>query len=311
MPFFSVVIPLYNKEDQIRSTIKNVIDQSFTDFELIIIDDGSTDRSYEIARSFSDERIILLTQKNMGAGAARNKGVSMAKGEFIAFLDADDIWHSNHLQCFHRSILKFPNMDWYSNAYDVKLSRDHIEKGSFLNKVHEKITVIEDFFINSLSYPLVNTSSVALRTKSFSDVGGFNESITSGQDIDLWIRLGLKYSLVFNDTHTSIYDKTVTNSLSKGNYQESKYQLYYKYNSLAKFNVSLHKYLNILRYSLAIQCKLANNRTTLKKLKEQIDPYYLNWKQRLLLYLPRFLTVLLKKVHGFLIDNNLYVSSYN
>ena len=98
MPEISVIIPLYNKVKYIRRTIDSVLGQSFSDFELIIVDDGSTDGSLELIRDeYSDERIRLVSQTNAGPGAARNHGIRLAASEYIAFIDGDDEWHSDYL----------------------------------------------------------------------------------------------------------------------------------------------------------------------------------------------------------------------
>ena len=94
----SVVIPLYNKEKQIRATLESVLSQAFQDFEIVIVNDGSTDRSVEEAAAVCDKRIRVVHQKNAGVSAARNRGIEEARGEFIAFLDADDRWKSEYLQ---------------------------------------------------------------------------------------------------------------------------------------------------------------------------------------------------------------------
>ena len=92
MPKVSVIIPLYNKGFIFKETLNSVLAQTFTDFEIVIVNDGSTDNSFEIASHFSDKRIKLLQQENKGVAAARNLGISAATAEFIAFLDADDYW---------------------------------------------------------------------------------------------------------------------------------------------------------------------------------------------------------------------------
>ena len=98
MPLFSVVIPLYNKENYISETINSVLKQSVQDFELIVINDGSTDKSLDIVKSFNDFRISLIDQKNIGLSATRNKGIKLAKGRIVALLDADDLWQPNFLK---------------------------------------------------------------------------------------------------------------------------------------------------------------------------------------------------------------------
>ena len=114
MPFFSVIIPLYNKEKYIKNTLKNVLKQTFKNFEIIIINDGSTDNSLKEAQLVSDNRITIYTQKNSGVSDARNFGIKKARGEYIALLDADDIWNTNHLEEHYNSINQFFIFTLYS-----------------------------------------------------------------------------------------------------------------------------------------------------------------------------------------------------
>ena len=122
MTFFSVIIPLYNKEYYIENTIKSVLNQSFNDFEVVIVDDGSTDDSLKLASQFQDSRITIIKQKNQGASVARNKAIETAKGQYIAPLDADDIWHKNHLLELKSLINSFPNAGLFCNNYEIKLN---------------------------------------------------------------------------------------------------------------------------------------------------------------------------------------------
>ena len=112
MPFLSVIIPLYNKESYIKNTLRSVLEQNFTDFEIIIVNDGSTDNSLEIVSSFKDERIQVIHQPNSGASSSRNKAIQSAKTQYIAFLDADDFWFPNHLEELVQLIQDFPNCGW-------------------------------------------------------------------------------------------------------------------------------------------------------------------------------------------------------
>jgi Glycosyltransferases involved in cell wall biogenesis len=96
----SVVIPLYNKENCIRKTLDSVLAQNYQDFEVVVVDDGSKDGSARIVASMNDPRIKLITQNNGGPSSARNRGIKEAKGDFVAFIDADDIWTSDHLSLF-------------------------------------------------------------------------------------------------------------------------------------------------------------------------------------------------------------------
>ena len=115
----TIVIPLYNKESQIVDAIQSVFSQSFQDFELIVVNDGSTDNSIEMVKRFVDPRIKLITQKNAGVSAARNHGIKEAKGEFITFLDADDSWEPDFLKTQIYLAKKYTvfTTDYYSIFY--------------------------------------------------------------------------------------------------------------------------------------------------------------------------------------------------
>ncbi|MCB0445703.1 MAG: glycosyltransferase family 2 protein, partial [Gelidibacter sp.] len=119
MPFFSVIIPLYNKEKHIKTTLDSVLAQTFNDFEVIIVNDGSTDKSLKIAETFDDKRIHIHTTENKGVSYARNYGVSKSNSNLIAFLDADDYWFPHHLKDLKHLIKKFPNCGLYCKAYDA------------------------------------------------------------------------------------------------------------------------------------------------------------------------------------------------
>ena len=120
---YSVVIPLYNKEHFIKKAIQSVLKQSFQDFEIIIVDDGSTDRSLEIARKFESEKLKVYTQPNQGVSVARNKGIENASGEYIAFLDADDTWNMDYLETIDELTTSYPESDIYVTAYAVHMER--------------------------------------------------------------------------------------------------------------------------------------------------------------------------------------------
>lgn len=118
MPFFSIIIPLYNKESTIAASIASVLDQSNQDFEIIIVDDGSSDTSVSKVRSISDSRVKLFSQQNAGPSAARNHGILKASGEWVIFLDADDQMTTGALDCFQKAIEKAPDCSCiYANAY--------------------------------------------------------------------------------------------------------------------------------------------------------------------------------------------------
>src|SRR5690606_20866460 len=114
---FSVVIPLYNKELSIRNTIQSVLNQSYQNFEILIINDGSVDGSVDIVKNIKDERIRLNHQNNKGVYSARNKGIQEAKSEWIAFLDGDDLWEINHLEEVIKTMKVHPTEKVYVTSF--------------------------------------------------------------------------------------------------------------------------------------------------------------------------------------------------
>ena len=116
---FSVIIPVYNKERYIRKTIQSVLKQTFRDYEIIVVDDGSKDDSFKIVKSMQEDSIVLVQQENSGVAAARNTGIESARGEYIAFLDADDYWHPNYLEVIDDLITRFPQSDIIVSSYRI------------------------------------------------------------------------------------------------------------------------------------------------------------------------------------------------
>ena len=310
MPFFSVIIPLFNKEKHIEKTIRSVLEQGFENFELIIVNDGSTDKSLERANAISDPRIKLYDRRNSGASAARNFGVEKAKSQHIALLDADDIWQSNHLEEHNKSIEKFPDAALYCNAYSLKLTDNFEHKATYVLPKQDEICLVPDYFEASMIHPIAMTNTVVFKKRDFMEIGGFDPKILSGQDLDLWIRFGLQKQIVFNPTVTTCYDKTVENSLSKGNYIKSKYELFHSFRKEEPKNASLKKYLDLNRYSLAIQCKYRNDTGSLKKLKSDISLRSLNAKQTVLLSAPSWMVRNLKQFQLFLIRKGIYLTAF-
>ena len=116
---YSVVIPLYNKEHYIAGTLRSVLTQTFPDYEVIVVDDGSTDNSLQACKTVQSDKIRIVQQANQGVSAARNKGIELAAGEYICFLDADDTWHPDYLQNIETIVQKYPQSDIFVTAYRI------------------------------------------------------------------------------------------------------------------------------------------------------------------------------------------------
>ena len=308
-PFFSVVIPLYNKGASIQNTLQSVFAQHFDNYEVIVVDDGSTDDSVEKANALDDSRIFIHQQENQGVSKARNVGVERSKGDYIAFLDADDLWHPNHLEALVDSINAFPNAILYCNNYQVRLAENFIRKAVFNLPDSGSPFVVDNYFEASTTDSLAWTSAVAVSKKDFEAIGGFNPRFKNTEDLDLWIRLALAGTVVFNPETTLTYHRNLA-QLSQYEYNQMRYDMYAQYKEEEQRHGSLKKYLDVNRYALALRCKLNGERELMKLTRSEIDPAHLNTKQLLLLRMPRWLIVLLRKMQQALIRLGIYTTAY-
>lgn len=191
MPVISVIIPAYNSEKAIGETIKSVLQQTFSDFELIIINDGSTDATLEIVTSIKDPRIKVFSYPNAGLAVSRNRGFSLSCGEFIAFLDADDLWTADKLEAQLKALQENPEA---GVAYSWMDCID--ESGKFF-RTGFHITENGDIYAKLFLVPFVTTGSNPLiRRQALTEVGGFDESLAASQDHDMYLRLAARYNFV-------------------------------------------------------------------------------------------------------------------
>ena len=216
---FSIVIPLYNKETYIAHTINSVLDQVYTKFELIIIDDGSTDDSLKIAQSANDDRIKIISIENSGVSMARNKGIKNATYNWIAFLDADDWWAPTFLEEICNTIYLYPNKKLFASGRSrVFKTRKERYAHEFLPK-DEETDVINYFKVISKYLPLINSSNVVIEKSLFEKIGNFREGQKKHEDQDLWMRLCINEEVVFVNQQLSFHRITSEMSASKRYYQ--------------------------------------------------------------------------------------------
>jgi len=196
----SVIIPLYNKSSYIARALNSVLNQTYQNFEIIVVDDGSTDNGAKIVRDFIDPRIRLIEQENRGVSAARNRGVDEAISDFIAFLDADDEWMPHHLETIIRLMDKYPDVGMYSTAYQIRTKEG---KTSWANYKYIPTPpwegLLPDYFRSAAlgDYP-VGASGVVIPKKIFHEMGGFPQGYWYGEDADLFGRIALKYPVAFS-----------------------------------------------------------------------------------------------------------------
>ena len=184
---FSVVIPLYNKEKHIKDVLRSVLAQSFQDYEIIVIDDGSTDNSIDKVEEIVSDKIQVYRQENQGVAVARNKGIEYARGEYIAFLDADDIWKKNYLLTIDKLINNYPQSDIFVTAYEILMKNGKINYSKQLNPREGCLTSYWKTLKEK--YDFVWTSATTVRKSALIEAGKFKPGEKIGQDLDMWSRV--------------------------------------------------------------------------------------------------------------------------
>jgi glycosyltransferase involved in cell wall biosynthesis len=201
LPQFSVVIPLYNKRPYIRRAVESVLGQTNTDFELIVIDDGSVDGSSEAISDIKDPRLKIVPQSNQGEGPARNAGMRAARGQLIAFLDADDAWFPPHLTELWDLSEAFPDAGLLATTFlengDETLPDDPLPHKTRRRQV--------DYFREAAKrIGLVWSGTAAIKRDVFEAVGGFTNA-RAGADLEYWARVALSYPVAVSDRVTAVY----------------------------------------------------------------------------------------------------------
>ncbi|GAB1857518.1 glycosyltransferase family 2 protein [Flavobacteriaceae bacterium MHTCC 0001] len=297
-PQFSVIVPLYNKENYIKNTIGNVLNQTFKNFEIIVVNDGSTDRSLDVISRIEDKRIKIINQENKGVSVARNKGIVSANAQYIVFLDADDLWFTNHLEELKLLVNDFPNCGMYCSRYKTKISHEKIINNSFSYSIQDNFRgIVPNFFEASLVNRVAFTSALMIPKKIFKECGMFDINLSNGEDWDLWVRIALHYKVAITSQVTAIYRFEISNSLSKIKFSEKKTLDFKKFECHEKRNSSLKLLLDIYRLEYALQYRISNNIEQSKALLKEINNE-IPIKAKILLKLPpSFLSVLLRIKH--------------
>ncbi|MEX0660709.1 MAG: glycosyltransferase family 2 protein [Candidatus Woykebacteria bacterium] len=227
-PYFSVVIPVHNKAPHVARSIQSVLDQTYSDFDLILINDASTDNSLEEIEKFDDPRITIFHRDQPGPGgyAARNLGTEKAKSEWVAFLDADDEWMDNHLERVSKLISKYPKARFFSSGWEnfKKLeSGEQIYEDPYFRKYGNK----GDRNLNFNDYlheqvqgrSPVCTIVACIFRETLLQAGGFPAGkARRGGDVDTWLRcIELSNGLVWSDHIGAIYHRDSVNMVTKTN----------------------------------------------------------------------------------------------
>jgi len=215
-PTVSVIIPLYNKEKEIERAIISVLSQTYTDFELIIVNDGSTDKSFEIAKSFeNNNQVRIFSQENIGLPATRNRGIREARADFVSFLDADDEWYPDFLETLMSLRQKYPDAGLYATSYCYCNDNGIVYPKSSIPDGFEGI--LHPYFKYAPEFPFVSIC-VGIPKSTFESVGYFNPNIRMHEDNEMWTRIALVHPIAFSKKRCACYNQGTTNQMTRNYY---------------------------------------------------------------------------------------------
>ncbi|MDO8938539.1 MAG: glycosyltransferase [Methylicorpusculum sp.] len=190
-PTISVIMPCFNAENHLQSSISSILEQTFSNFELLIVNDGSTDKSISIAKSFNDSRIKIINQNNQGVCNARNNAISIASGEYIAFQDADDTWHKSCLDELYNALKMHPDAVLaYCGWQNVGLPGPRGEP--FIPPDYENENKLINLFENCL-WPI---NACLTKKRAIVDAGGFDKRFKTSEDYLLWLKIAKDQSII-------------------------------------------------------------------------------------------------------------------
>ena len=281
---FSIIIPLYNKAAYIQKAIQSVLSQTFKQYEIIIVNDGSTDNSLEVLNAcpISTLDYQLIDQPNQGVSTARNNAIKLAKYNYIAFLDADDWWEPTYLEEMKTLITDFPQAGIYSSGYYIM---------KFNKKQIAEIGVEPDFksgYINyfqvyskKLSMP-VWTGATIVKKSIFDYEPGFKSNLKLGEDFDLWVRVAMKYPVAFLNKPLSYYNQDVelaNRAIGAKLYNPQEHMLFTDYGELNRDMEFKYLYERLALYGLLPYYLAEKNKVEIESILSRI-----NWQQHELKY---------------------------
>ena len=274
--FFSVIIPTYNRRYFLKISLESVLEQTFKDFELIIVDDGSTDKTYKLIKGYKDKRIKYLKQENKGPASARNLGIKESKGKFICFLDSDDRYRNDKLEITNKYIKRNPGYKifhtqelWYKNSRYLSQKIEHKKPNGFI-------------FKKALKICCVSLSTACINKDLFLRVGVFDENFPVCEDYEFWLRASLFYPVKLIPHYLTIKEggRIDQQSRKKG---LDKYRFFAIYKIIKNYRLPLYylkEALRNLEEKAEIYTKGASKRKKVKeisqikdKLKEIKDVY--------------------------------------
>ena len=307
--YFSVVIPLYNKEAYVSKTLNSVLNQTYQNFEVILVNDCSNDNSLDVIQGIHDQRIkIIEHSENKGLSASRNTGINAATHPYIAFLDADDYWDSTYLETIQDLVKEYPDESVFATHY-----RENF-KGKFFNPKSNlpvnskgKMFLVRDFFEINLGRLILTQSCIVVHKGVFKKVGYYDEDVTFAEDIDFFIRCFSVYNLAYYNDIYHTQNTGLSGSLTQSSTKNKIYPLLEKYLGGTK---SLNKFIYFNMYCFCQKIKAEKRFGDMKIVRKKIDLKFLNFTQRVLLLSPLFvykpLIIFKKMVKSLGIELNTY-----
>ena len=308
--YFSVVIPLYNKEPFVAKTITSVLNQTYQNFEIIVVNDFSTDNSLRLVEKIDDHR-IKITEHNekKGVSASRNTGINAATYSYIAFIDADDVWDRKFLETIVSLIKEYPEESVFATHYRRNFNgKNLIPKTRLLDKkIKGKSLIIDDFFKVNMG-PLIITQSCFVAHKTvFKTVGIYDENVTSSEDIDFYIRCFSFYNLAYQFFELCTIINEDPNSLTK---RKSSNQIFPELQKYLCKSDSLNKFINFYHYCFYRKMKKEGALDEMKYYQKKINYKYLKIVQIIIIFMPVMVYQFLLKLKTFFSKREFYFTSY-
>ncbi|MFC7357409.1 glycosyltransferase family 2 protein [Jejudonia soesokkakensis] len=271
----SVIVPLYNKELFVAQTIHSVLNQTFDHFEILVINDGSTDSSLEVVSTIKDERLRIISIENSGVSVARNTGIEHAKYDWIAFLDADDWWAPTFISDIKKAMNNFTNQFIFATGRSRVFNKETERYSHTFLPENGATEALNYFQIISKYLPPINSSNVVIHKNLFHENGYFKEGQLKHEDHDLWLRLCIENEVIFINKPLSFYRKTEADSASNSHYNASDFLLYLNtikgvYDQLSETNKHyLKMYAN--RFTALTYLKNYKNYTSVER--DTLNPF--------------------------------------
>lgn len=305
----SVIVPLYNKRRHVRRALDSVLAQTFQDFEVVVVDDGSTDGGGDVVREMGDPRIRLIVQENAGVSAARNRGISEARGDLIAFLDADDEWEPHFLETVMSLRARYPHAGLYATAYRY-CAGERAWRPCFVDCIEQgEGGVLTDYFLAARGQAPVWTSAVVVPKSVFEELGGFPVGVPRGEDRHMWARIALRYPIAWSPVNGAVYHLSadnracVTHPPARDLPEADVIEEFLRSTPEAAIaQPSAEEYLVLRRLGLALDCHLSGNTAWAKELlaKTRGTSEY-RWRRlrlQMAIRLPGWLLALIRGTRG-------------